>query len=107
MRIVSMVPSWTETLLKAGVQVVGRTRFCIHPPEVDYKCPYSRGTKEVSWDLVMDLKPGFGFIRPRGNPLEMAEECPLPYLATHVTSLETLQKEFIRFGRRIQESHAD
>ena len=26
MRIVSLVPSWTETLIEAGVEVVGRTR---------------------------------------------------------------------------------
>ena len=27
LRVVSLVPSWTETLIEAGVNVVGRTRF--------------------------------------------------------------------------------
>jgi ABC-type Fe3+-hydroxamate transport system substrate-binding protein len=98
MRVVSMVPSWTETLLKAGVQVVGRTRFCIHPPKLITNVPIVGGTKEVSWDLVMDLKPDLVLLDQEENPLEMAEECPLPYLATHVTSLETLQKELVRLG---------
>lgn len=31
MRVVCMVPSWTETLIECGVKVVGRTRYCVHP----------------------------------------------------------------------------
>ena len=31
MRVASLVPSWTETLIESGVEVVGRTRFCVHP----------------------------------------------------------------------------
>lgn len=98
MRVVSMVPSWTETLLKAGVQVVGRTRFCIHPPQLITNIPIVGGTKDVSWDLVVDLKPDLVLLDQEENPLEMAEDCPLPYLATHVSSLMTLQQELVRLG---------
>lgn len=102
MRIVSMVPSWTETLLKAGIQVVGRTRFCIHPPKMITNIPIVGGTKDVNWDLVVDIKPDLVLLDQEENPLEMAQECPVPYLATHVNSLETLQKELVRLGEEFR-----
>lgn len=102
MRIVSMVPSWTETLLKAGVNVVGRTRYCIHPPKLITNIPIVGGTKDVSWDLVEDLKPDLVLLDQEENPLEMAEECPVPYFATHVNSIESLQKELVRLGEEFK-----
>ncbi|MGB3616837.1 MAG: cobalamin-binding protein, partial [Catalinimonas sp.] len=30
-RVVSLVPSQTELLIDLGVEVVGRTKFCVHP----------------------------------------------------------------------------
>ncbi len=102
MRVVSMVPSWTETLLKAGVPVVGRTRFCIHPPKMITNIPIVGGTKDVSWELVEDLKPDLVLLDEEENPLEMAEECPVPYFSTHVSSLETLQKELVRLGEKFE-----
>ena len=98
MRVVSMVPSLTETLLRAGVHVVGRTRYCIHPPKMITNVPIVGGTKDVSWELVVDLKPDLVLLDKEENPLEMAEECPLPYLATHVTSLKTLHEELVRLA---------
>lgn len=105
MRVVSMVPSWTETLLKAGVNVVGRTRYCIHPPKLITNIPIVGGTKDVSWDLVADLKPDLVLLDQEENPLEMAEECPVPYLATHVNSIEALQKELVRLGEHFENAH--
>jgi hypothetical protein len=98
MRIVSMVPSWTETLLRAGIPVVGRTRFCVHPAELVKNIPIVGGTKEVNWDIVQDLKPDLVLLDKEENPLEMAEECPYPYFATHVHSLESLKTELRRLG---------
>lgn len=100
MRIVSLVPSWTETLLEAGVEVVGRTRFCIHPPQRITNVPIVGGTKEVSWELIQDLKPDLVLLDKEENPLEMAEECPYPYLATHVNSLAALAYEFKVLGKK-------
>lgn len=97
-----MVPSWTETLIEAGINVVGRTRFCIHPAEKVAQIPIVGGTKEASWDLIGDLKPDIILLDQEENPLEMAEDCPYQYLATHVNSLETLQKELARLGEFFQ-----
>lgn len=98
MRIVSMVPSWTETLLRAGIPVVGRTRFCIHPAELVKNIPIVGGTKEVHWEMVQDLKPDLILLDQEENPIEMAEESPCPYLATNVHSLESLRFELQRLG---------
>lgn len=46
--IISMVPSWTETLITAGANVVGRTRFCIHPSERVRSIPVLGGTKNLA-----------------------------------------------------------
>ena len=48
MRVVSLVPSLTETLIDCGVNVVGRTRFCIHPADRVHDIPAVGGTKQVN-----------------------------------------------------------
>ena len=58
-RIVSLVPSITETLVDLGLreQVVGRTGFCIHPREVVREIAKVGGTKDVKLDAVRALQP--------------------------------------------------
>src|SRR5215469_14517777 len=57
-RIVSLVPSWTETLFAFGLQerIVGVTRFCIAPPET---APVSKigGTKNPNVEAIAQLAP--------------------------------------------------
>jgi hypothetical protein len=97
-----MVPSWTETLLRAGIPVVGRTRYCIHPTDLVRDIPVVGGTKEAHWDVIKDLEADLVLLDKEENPLEMAEECPLPYLATHVYSLESLHYELRRLSVKFQ-----
>ena len=52
-----MVPSLTETLIDCGVEVVGRTRFCIHPLDKIRTIPVVGGTKEVNWGRCAKLNP--------------------------------------------------
>ena len=56
-RVVSLVPSLTETLfdLGAGDCVAGITDFCIFPPGLDR--PRVGGTKNPRVDMIRDLKP--------------------------------------------------
>lgn len=58
-RIISVVPSQTELLFDLGLdeEIVGITRFCIHPEE---KCRTKRkigGTKKLDLLLIDQLKP--------------------------------------------------
>ncbi len=58
-RIVSLVPSTTETLIAvAGPSVlVGRTRYCIHPAEEVSGIPTVGGTKNPLVEQIIELKP--------------------------------------------------
>jgi ABC-type Fe3+-hydroxamate transport system substrate-binding protein len=51
-RVVSLVPSATETLLDWGIVPVGVTRFCEHP-----ELQAVGGTKDPAVDAVLDLRP--------------------------------------------------
>ncbi len=90
MRIISLVPSWTETLIEAGILPVGRTRFCIHPQNTIRDIPVVGGTKDVQWEKVRDLKPDFVLMDKEENTLAMAQECPYPIIVTHVISIKSM-----------------
>ena len=57
MRVVSLVPSWTEFLHDLNVNVVGQTKFCVRPQTAFRKLPRVGGTKTVKVDKVMGLQP--------------------------------------------------
>lgn len=88
MRVVSLVPSLTETLLDCGVEVVGRTRFCIHPYDIVSSIPSVGGTKQVNWETCSALAPDLVVMDREENTLTMAETCPFPWHATHIRSIE-------------------
>ena len=58
-RIISLVPSQTELLFDLGLdkEVIGITRFCIHPKEKCAKKIKIGGTKSFNFDLIDKLKP--------------------------------------------------
>ena len=58
-RIVSLVPSVTETLVLLGLApaLVGRTDFCIHPTQLINICPPIGGTKNPRLDDIIALAP--------------------------------------------------
>lgn len=93
MRIVSLVPSWTETLVEAGVNVVGRTRYCIHPQSQARSISVVGGTKDIQWQKVRELEPDLLLFDREENPKKFADESPFPYLATHVTDVVSVAKE--------------
>lgn len=94
MRVISMVPSLTETLIECDIQVVGRTRFCIHPKEKVKGIPVVGGTKDVRWEKAKDLHPDLVLFDKEENTLEMAESCPFPTHSTHILSLSDSAREF-------------
>ena len=102
MRVVSMVPSWTETLLECGCDVVGRTRFCIHPERVR-DIPIVGGTKSIDWKKVAKLHPDLLVLDREENTLAMWEESPVDVLVTHVTSVDDLAPALERMALRVDE----
>lgn len=91
-KIISFVPSWTETLLSCELNVVGRTRFCIHPEELVSKIPIVGGTKNLTIDEILKLKPDFVILDKEENKLEMADQLKahgITLIVSHVISIET------------------
>jgi len=101
MRVVSLVPSWTETLVRAGVNVVGRSRFCIHPKERVPEIPAVGGTKNWDFEKIKALKPDLLILDQEENPKFMAEQNEVPYLATHVESIRSVPGELAKLSIRL------
>lgn len=95
-----MVPSWTETLLECGCDVVGRTRFCIHP-ERARDIRVVGGTKTIDWSKVRALEPDLLLLDREENPRSMAEESPVEVFTTHVTGVMDLAPELERLATRL------
>ena len=74
-RIVSLVPSITETLVDLGLRerLVGRTGFCIHPREAVADLPKVGGTKDVKLDVVRRLAPTHAIVNVDENEAPLFE----------------------------------
>ncbi|HEX2741115.1 MAG TPA: helical backbone metal receptor [Rubrobacter sp.] len=74
-RIVSLVPSLTETLFALGVgeRVVGRTRYCTQPPRAVGSVAKVGGTKKVDVTRVLGLEPDLIVAVKEENTLEDVE----------------------------------
>lgn len=74
-RILSLVPSLTETLfeLDLGDNLVGRTAFCIHPADRVKQVKSVGGTKQVNWQKVDAAKPTHVVLNVDENPKDMAQ----------------------------------
>ncbi|MFC6268452.1 ABC transporter substrate-binding protein [Frigoriflavimonas asaccharolytica] len=60
MKIISLVPSITETLFDFGLskhEIVGRTKFCIHPKKLVSDVAIIGGTKNLNIEKILALKP--------------------------------------------------
>ncbi|MCK6548393.1 helical backbone metal receptor [Myxococcota bacterium] len=69
MRIVSLCPSTTETLIDLGLadSLVGVTRYCIHPRDVTRALPKIGGTKDPDVDAILRAKPDVVFLNEEEN----------------------------------------
>jgi len=58
-RIISLVPSQTELLFDLGLddEIIGVTRFCIHPADKTSSKVRIGGTKNFDIDMIKELKP--------------------------------------------------
>ncbi len=89
MRVVSLVPSITETLLAWGVDVVACSRFCEQPGLV-----HVGGTKDPDIEAIGALAPDLVVLDREENRREDAASLAARGLrvhATHVTDLASLR----------------
>ncbi len=90
-RIVSLVPSQTELLSSLGLdeEVVGITRFCVHPPDWTSLKRIVGGTKVLRRNRIEDLRPDLVLANVEENTKEDVErlEKIAPVFVTDVRTL--------------------
>lgn len=74
-RIVSLVPSQTELLVDLGlmIELVGITKFCIHPAEIRSSATIIGGTKNINIEKIRLLKPDLIIANKEENELSQIE----------------------------------
>ncbi|MGG7466948.1 ABC transporter substrate-binding protein [Chryseobacterium arthrosphaerae] len=93
MKIVSLVPSITEALFDLGLtenEVVGRTKFCIHPQHKIKNVAVIGGTKNINIDKINALQPDLILANKEENVKDQVEalmaDCKV--MVTHVETIE-------------------
>jgi len=82
-RIISTVPSQTELLFYLGLdeEIVGITKFCIHPANKIKNKPKIGGTKQLNIEQIRELKPDLIIANKEENERAQVEElmaiCPV------------------------------
>jgi ABC-type Fe3+-hydroxamate transport system substrate-binding protein len=74
-RIVSLVPSQTELLFHLGLneEVIGITKFCVHPAEWFKSKTKIGGTKNINIQKIQSLKPDLVIANKEENTKEQIE----------------------------------
>jgi ABC-type Fe3+-hydroxamate transport system substrate-binding protein len=75
-RIISLVPSQTELLYDLGLdeEVVGITKFCVHPNEWFRNKRRVGGTKTIHIDIIKELQPDLIIANKEENTKDQIEE---------------------------------
>ncbi|MEL7426075.1 MAG: helical backbone metal receptor [Bacteroidota bacterium] len=101
-RIVSLVPSQTELLADLGLeeQVIGITKFCVHPAAWRKEKQLIGGTKKLHLDRIRALQPDLIIANQEENDreqvLELAREFPV--WVSKVTDLPTAKEMIVAVG---------
>jgi len=96
MKVISLVPSITETLLDLGLtsdEIIGRTKFCIHPKELVKDVEIIGGTKNLNLEKIKSLKPDLIIANKEENVKEQVEELMNDFKVL-VTNVETLEDNY-------------
>lgn len=106
-RVISMVPSWTEMLTSLNIKPVGRTRFCIEPIPDVLNIPIVGGTKDWNLNLVQSLTPDLIILDKDENPKSMTEGHTIPMVITHVRDIESCIEGIEQIAHVISQSRPD
>lgn len=99
----SLVPSWTETLYSFGfdAEVVGVTRWCVHPRELVERAPKVGGTKDPDVQRIVEIKPDLVIANHEENrqeDVEALERAGLEVWVSDVRSVHDSVREVLRLG---------
>ncbi|MFQ5512485.1 MAG: helical backbone metal receptor, partial [Candidatus Krumholzibacteriia bacterium] len=93
-RIVSLVPSITESLIElgAGGRLVGITGYCVHPAEAVASIAKVGGTKGFSFDRIETLAPDLVIANKEENRKH------------HIDRLRDAYPVFVTYPRTVKEA---
>lgn len=101
-RIISVVPSQTELLFDLGLdqEIIGLTKFCIHPIEKFATRTKVGGTKKLNIDLIKDLKPDLIIGNKEENTQSDIEELAeyFPVWMSDIFTLDDAMKAISEIG---------
>jgi ABC-type Fe3+-hydroxamate transport system substrate-binding protein len=104
-RIVSLVPSTTETLFDLGLgeRVVGRTRYCVHPADGVEALPTVGGTKNVDLDALQALEPDLVLGNQEENLPEIwpGLEAAAPLYVAYPRSVDDAREDLLRMAHLV------
>ena len=105
-RIISMVPSWTETLfaLRAGDRVVGVTKFCVSPADAVAQVAKIGGTKNPDLRAISSLEPDLVIANAEENRREDVERMRaqgIAVLTTYPRTVPGAVQSLLKIGRAI------
>lgn len=103
-RIVSLVPSLTETLWDLGVgeQVVGVTQFCVRPDDALARAEVVGGTKNADVDAVIGLQPDLVLTDEDENKpehIDALRKAGLRVVTTRIERVADVGREVVEIGR--------
>lgn len=96
MKVVSLVPSITEALFDLGLtenEVIGRTKFCIHPSEKVKNVSVIGGTKNINIDKIKSLQPDLILANKEENVKEQVEAL-MDDFKVIVTNVENIEDNY-------------
>ena len=110
-RIVSLVPSWTETLFALGFssEVVGVTKFCVEPVAAVASIPKVGGTKNPDINAIVKLEPELVIANAEENRREDVEKlraAGIPVFTTYPRTVPGAVESILRLGRVLRREHA-
>jgi ABC-type Fe3+-hydroxamate transport system substrate-binding protein len=104
-RIVSLVPSLTETLLHFGIgdRLVGRTRYCVEPADQVERSEAVGGTKNPDIERIVALAPDLVVVNKEENRIEDWQalvDAGLEVMVTHPRTVADAADMIEELGRR-------
>lgn len=96
MKIISLVPSITETLLDFNLtsqEVIGRTKFCIYPKNKVVDIEKIGGTKNIHIEKIKTLNPDLIIASKEENTQEQVEEL-MKNFNVWVTDIQNIDDNF-------------
>jgi ABC-type Fe3+-hydroxamate transport system substrate-binding protein len=112
-RIISLVPSWTETLFAMGLgnEVVGVTKFCVEPADGVAAVEKIGGTKNPDLRAIAKLEPDFVIANAEENRREDVEkirEQGVPVFTTYPKTIPGAVESILKLGAALgKESDAN